>query len=105
MKAKIDTLENSRPTIVGEIDRLKTKRASFMKELEATNAALSEEENKLEQLPTSIVELKENNKALCLHKQVKSIQGPVDEDQKIIANVDQMRLRAIQALHDLLDLS
>lgn len=54
-------------------------------ELEATNAALLEEENILEQLLTTIAKLKEDlkapvNEAICLHKQVKLIQGSADED-------------------------
>ncbi|RLM58016.1 hypothetical protein C2845_PM18G04450 [Panicum miliaceum] len=40
IKAWIELLENSRPTIVGEIDRLKARRAVLRKELEAVTLSL-----------------------------------------------------------------
>jgi hypothetical protein len=45
IRARVEILENSRPTIVGEINRLKARRAMLRKELEAVNLALAEEEN------------------------------------------------------------
>jgi len=54
VKPRIEVLENSRPGIVAEIDRLKARRAQIMKELAEVSTSLQEEENKLDALPEDI---------------------------------------------------
>ena len=54
VKPRIEVLENSRPGIVAEIDRLKARRAQIMKELAEVSTSLQEEENKLDPLPEDI---------------------------------------------------
>lgn len=93
IKARTELLENSRPTIVSEIDRLKGRRAELMKELEAVSLALTEEEKKLDQLPSAIDKMKEDMKApvretVRLHKLIKPIPGSADDDQREIDEVD-----------------
>jgi chromosome segregation ATPase len=58
IKSRVETLKNSYPTIVSEIDRLKARRATLRKELEAVTIALAEEEKRLEQLPNIIEKMK-----------------------------------------------
>lgn len=76
-----------------------------MKELGAVTHALAVEEKRLDQLPLAITKMKEElkgpvNEAIHLHKQVKTIEGTADEDQRQIDAIDQIRLRAIQAIQD-----
>lgn len=102
VKARIET-EKSLPTIVAEINRLKSKRADLMKELETIKFALAVEEKKLEQLPVSIEQMKEDLKtpikeALRLHKKIQPIPGSADADQHEIDEVDQLRLRAMDTV-------
>jgi hypothetical protein len=92
IKARVEVLENSRPIIVGEIDRLKARRPVLMKELEAASIALKEEK-KLEQLPNIISKMKEDMKApvreaIRLHKLIKLILGSAEDDQREINEVD-----------------
>ncbi|RLM56371.1 hypothetical protein C2845_PM10G05300 [Panicum miliaceum] len=51
---RIDTLRRSRPTIVGEIDRLKARKLELMKELRLIGDAITAEETKLAELPNAI---------------------------------------------------
>lgn len=46
IKARVELLENSRPTIASEIDRLKAQRAKPMKKLEVVKYTLTEEEKR-----------------------------------------------------------
>jgi hypothetical protein len=60
IKTRIETLKNSHPSIVTEIDRLKARRVKLMKELETIETALTVEEEKLGQLPASIDQMEED---------------------------------------------
>lgn len=51
---RIDFLKKSRPTIVGEIDRLKARRAKLAKEMELVGHTIITEEKKLADLPATI---------------------------------------------------
>jgi hypothetical protein len=71
--------------------------------------ALSDEEKKLNQLPSVIDKMKEDMKApvreaVCLHKMIKPILGLADDDQREIKEVDQIHLRAIHAIRSFLGL-
>ncbi|GJM87691.1 hypothetical protein PR202_ga03669 [Eleusine coracana subsp. coracana] len=107
IRNRIDLLNSSRSLIVNEIDRLKAKRAALMKELGEIGNAIAEEEEKLLNLPETIANLEaEKNtharKAYRLHKRMKPIPGTVDADAQEIADVDQIRLRAMDAIRSLL---
>jgi hypothetical protein len=47
LRRRIDTLRCSHPTIVGEIDQLKARKADLMKELRLIGDAITAEETKL----------------------------------------------------------
>ncbi|RLN27977.1 hypothetical protein C2845_PM05G20280 [Panicum miliaceum] len=107
IRAKVDLVENSRPSIVNEIDRLRAQKYKLLKELDFVNAALSVEESKLENLPIAIKEMKENMKtpvreAVRLHKLIKPISGTADQDQQKINEIDQICHSAIDAIQKLL---
>ncbi|GJN11657.1 hypothetical protein PR202_ga29861 [Eleusine coracana subsp. coracana] len=107
LQAMIDLLNSSRSLIVNEIDRLKAKRAALMKELGEIGNAIAEEEEKLLNLPETIANLEaEKNtharEAYRLHKRMKPIPGTADADAQEIADVDQIRLRAMDAIRSLL---
>ncbi|GJN07438.1 hypothetical protein PR202_ga25270 [Eleusine coracana subsp. coracana] len=107
IRNRIDLLNSSRSLIVNEIDRLKAKRAALMKELGETGNAIAEEEEKLLNLPETIANLEaEKNtharEAYRLHKRMKPIPGTADADAQEIADVDQIRLRAMDAIRSLL---
>ncbi|RLM73316.1 hypothetical protein C2845_PM15G01580 [Panicum miliaceum] len=107
IRAKVELLEKSRPIIVKEIDRLRAQKEKLLKELDTVNTALTAEESKLENLPTTIEEMKADMKtpvreAVHLHKVIKPIPGTADEDQQKINKIDQIRLDAIDAIQKLL---
>ncbi|RLN13521.1 hypothetical protein C2845_PM09G14270 [Panicum miliaceum] len=49
---RISFLENSRPDIVGAIDRLKRRRAELAKEMDQVTQAIATEEKRLQDLPS-----------------------------------------------------
>lgn len=70
---------------------------------------MAEEEKKLDQLLNVIKKMKEDMKApvhetFHLHKLIKPIPGYVVDDQRDINKVDQIRLRAIDAIQGFLGL-
>ncbi|RLN22899.1 hypothetical protein C2845_PM07G09590 [Panicum miliaceum] len=86
IRAKVELLENSRQTIVKEIDRRRAQKEKLLKELDIVNTALTAEESKLENLPATIEEMKVDMKTpvhevVRLHKLIKPIPGTADEDQ------------------------
>ena len=107
IRNRIDLLNSSCSLIVNEIDRLKANRAALMKELGEIGNAIAEEEEKLLNLPETIANLEaEKNtharEAYRLHKRMKPIPGTADADAQEIADVDQIRLRAMDAIRSLL---
>ncbi|GJN03305.1 hypothetical protein PR202_ga20735 [Eleusine coracana subsp. coracana] len=104
---RIDLLNSSRSLIVNEIDRLNAKRAALMKELGEIGNAIVEEEEKFLNLPETIaiIEAEKNTharEAYRLHKRMKPILGTADADAQEIADVDQIRLCAMDAIRSLL---
>ncbi|CAL4992925.1 unnamed protein product [Urochloa decumbens] len=85
LNSEIGKLEDSRPSILAEIDRLKAHKIELEKQVAATAAAIVENENKLCQLLGVISEKKLEMKltvcrAIELHKKLHPIPRSVDED-------------------------
>jgi len=104
---RIHFLEDSRPGIIGEIDRLKRRRAELAKEMEQVTKAISAEEKRLQDLPSVIADLKRErqhlaHEALKLHRSASEVPGSADEDQRVLDSADQIRRRAIAAIDTLL---
>ncbi|MCQ8064038.1 hypothetical protein NP303_25080 [Salmonella enterica] len=104
---RIHVLEDSRPAIIGEIDRLKRRRAELAKEMEQVTKAISAEENRLQELPSAIADLTRErqrfaHEALRLHRSASEVPGSAEEDQRVLDSADQIRRRAITAIDTLL---
>jgi len=107
IKGRINTLNNSRPLIIAEIDRMKTRRAELLKEVQELTHSISIEEKKLEDLPSVIWQMEEDKlnharQAINFHKQLRRIPGSADADQAEIDKADALLLRAINAIQQLL---
>ncbi|XP_072146303.1 uncharacterized protein [Setaria viridis] len=94
---QIGLLETSRPSIVNAIDRLKRRRGELAKEMELVVKAITAEEKKLEDLPTVIVDLKQERQSLAheairLHRNTPKVPGSADDDQRVLDAADQVRL-------------
>jgi hypothetical protein len=75
LRRRIDTLCRSHPAIVGEINRLKARKADLMKELRLIGDAIIAEETKLAELPNAIDGLEQEKlryaqQANQLHKNI-----------------------------------
>ncbi|RLN17759.1 hypothetical protein C2845_PM02G19100 [Panicum miliaceum] len=109
LRRRIDTLCRSHPTIVGEIDRLKARKAELMKELRLIGDAITAEETKLAKLLNAIDGLEQEKlryaqQANRLHKNIQPIPGFADTDLKNIEDADQIHLCAIDIICGLLNL-
>jgi chromosome segregation ATPase len=106
LRRRIDTLRCSRPTIIGEIDRLKARKAELMKELRLIGDAITVEETKLAELLNAIDGLEQEKlryaqQANRLHKNIQLIPGSADANLKKIEDADQIRLHAIDTIRGL----
>ena len=104
---RIHFLEDSRPGIVGTIDRLKRRRAELAKEMEQVTKAIDAEEKRLQELPSVIADLKWErqhlaHEALKLHRHMSEVPGSAEDDQRVLDSADQIRRRAIAAINALL---
>ena len=103
LKKQIDSLEEAPTQINQEIDGLKTREAQFLKELEDIRAAINDQENKLNQLPKAVSKIKEDmaskiRQTRALHQSIKPISGTVEEDNRLINEIDQIHLRAVNLI-------
>ena len=104
---RIHVLEDSRPAIISEIDRLKRRRADLAKEMEQVTKAISAEESRLQELPSAIADLTRERQrlaqeALRLHRTASEVPGSAEEDQRVLDSADQIRRRAVTAIDTLL---
>lgn len=107
LQRRISILQDSRSTIVSEIDRLKARRTALMKELQEVGNALSAEEAKLDQLPIAIEKMESEKRhhaqqAYRIHKSLQPISGSADDDRQVISAADEIRLRAANAIRNFL---
>nr|TKW33785.1 hypothetical protein SEVIR_2G262350v2 [Setaria viridis] len=104
---RIHFLEDSRPGIVGTIDRLKRRRAELAKDMEQVTKEITAEEKRLQDLPSVIADLKRErqhlaHEALKLHRHMSEVPGSAGDDQRVLDSADQIRRRAIAAINALL---
>lgn len=105
-KSKLDQMVSGPSSIQSNIDRLKNRKIELLAELEACNAELSLEEQKLADLPRTIEEQKSKLKSLIKHitdlnKSMKVIPGSDAADAQAIEEIEQIRQRAISAIQKL----
>lgn len=97
LKRQIDTLVEALAQIDQEINRLKAR------ELEDVRAAIKDEEQKMNQLPETVGKIREEmalkiHQTKTLHQSIKPILGTVEEDNRLIDEIDQIRLCAVNVI-------
>ena len=101
-------LQSSGETQRHKISDLSAKREALLAELKQVEEALSQAQQEESQLPEMIKTLQQERniqarKALQMKKKLKPVEGSADEDIKEIKEADQIHLRAISAIQDLLN--
>ena len=105
----IDNLKNSSFRIEPELNQLETKHAELEKELEIVKAAIDHHKSNLAQIPNAIKQKKyelltkvREGRAIC--SSLEDIPISAEEDKQQITEVDAIRLEALKAIKDVLDL-
>jgi len=88
---------------------LEAKRDRLLQELTKVNQAIDIAYQDLSQIPSAITRLegerqKHARQAYQLHKSLRPILGSSSDDNQVIKNVDQIRLRAIKVIREALGL-
>ena len=109
MAQLIDNLKNSSSKIEPELIQLRIRRAELEQELESVKAAIDHHESNLTQIPNAIKQKKQDiltkvKEGKAIHSSLASIPGSAEEDKQQIAEVDAIRLKALIAIHDALNL-
>lgn len=99
----IDNLSKAPLEIGQELDQLKARWAQLQKELEDVSAAIILKESNLTQLPKAIGEKKKEmmakyKEAKTIHSKHKAIPGSVEEDNRLIVEVNTIRLNALKII-------
>ena len=109
LSQSIDHLKNSSLSIDPELSQLEARRAELEKELENVKAAIDHHKSNLAQIPNAIKQKKQElltkvreGKAIC--SSLENIPGSAEEDKQQIAEVNAIRLEALKAIQDVLDL-
>ena len=105
----IDNLKNSFSKIVPELNWLRVRRAELEKELESVKAIIEHHESNLTQIPNAIKQKKQEmltkvKEGKAIRSSLESIPGSTEKDKQQIAEVDAIRLKALRAIHDALNL-
>lgn len=110
LKQVINNLSKAPLKIEEELDQLKTERDQLQKRLEEVDAAIKLKENNLARLPKVISDKKKKmaikyQEAKAIHeKKSKAIPGSVEEDEQQTAEVDAIRLKALEVVRSTLNL-
>ena len=88
---------------------LETERDRLLKEVNRVNQAIDIADRDLSQIPPAIAKLEEDKKkharqAYQLHKSLRLISGSSVDNNQVIENIDQIRLRAIKVIREALGL-
>ena len=99
----IDNLKNSSLRIEPELNQLKAKRAALEKELENVKVAIDRHESNLTQIPNTIKQKKQEmltkvKEGKAIRSNLKNIPGLAEEDKQQIAEVDDIRLKALKVI-------
>ena len=105
----INNLKNSSFKIEPELTQLRIRRAELEKELESVKAAIDRHESNLTQIPNAIKQNKQEmlnkvKEGKAIHSSIASISRSAKEDKQQIAKVDAIRLKALRAIYDTLNL-
>ena len=105
----IGILQSSGNELKQKISDLSAKREALLAELKQVEEALTRAQQEESQLPKTLRTLQQEKKiqarkALQMKKKLKPIEGSADEDIREIEEANQIRLRAISTIQDLLNL-
>ena len=103
LKKWIDTLGEAPAQINPEINQLRIREAQLLKELEDVRVTINEQEHKLNHLPETVGKIKEQmalkiRQTCALHQSIKPIPGTTENDDRLIDEIDQIRLRAVNTI-------
>ena len=92
-----------------ELNQLEAKHAKLEKELENVKAAIDRHKSNLAQIPDAIKQKKQElpakvREGRVIHSSLEDIPGSAEEDKQQITEVDAIRLEALKAIHDVLNL-
>uniref|UniRef100_K3XQ20 Uncharacterized protein n=1 Tax=Setaria italica TaxID=4555 RepID=K3XQ20_SETIT len=107
LKQEIDGVDTSSSSDAQTLKTLETERDQLLLELDRVNKAIAETQTRLNDFPIAIQEKKKElaasiNQVCRQHRQVNDILGSDAEDLQLIADVDQIRLRAVEAIEKVL---
>ena len=88
---------------------LEAERDRFLQELNRVNQAIDIADHDLSQIPPAIAKLEEDKQkhtrqAYQLHKSLRLISGSSVDNNQVIENIDQIRLRAMKVIQEALGL-
>ena len=105
----IDNLKSSSLRVKPELTQLEARCAELEKELESVTAAIDRHKSNLAQIPNAIKQKKQEllakvreGRAIC--NSLEDIPGSTEEDQQQITEVDAIRVEALKAIQDVLNL-
>jgi chromosome segregation ATPase len=89
------------------IQELKAKREALLQEIREIDQAIISDEALLNQMPASIQKLEDekleySRQAYRLHRSIQPIPGSADADRQDIEEINQIRLRAVDAIQNFL---
>ena len=90
------------------MNQLRARCAELEKELESVKAAINCHESNLVQIPNAIKQKKQEmltkiKEGKAIRSSLENIPGSTEEDKQQIAEVDAIRLKALRAIHDVLN--
>ena len=105
----IDNMKNSSSRIKPELNQLRARHAELERELESVKAAINCPESNLVQIPNAIKQKKQEmmtkvKEGKAIHSSLETIPGTAKGDKQQIAEVDAIRLKALKAIRDALNL-
>ena len=101
--AEIKSLNDAQAALQRNKAELEAKRDHLLHELNQVNQAIDTVDNDLSQIPSAITRLEgekqeQARRAYQLHKSLRPIPSSVDDDNRTIQTIDEIRLRAIKVI-------
>ncbi|XP_066361217.1 uncharacterized protein [Miscanthus floridulus] len=105
----IDNLKNSSARIKPELNQLRARHAELERDLESVKAAINCHESNLVQIPNTIKQKKQEmlakvKEGKAIHSSLESIPSSAEGDKQQIVEGDAIRLKALKAIQDVLNL-
>jgi len=106
---EIKSLNDTQASILRNKAALEAERDRLLQELNRVNQAIDITDHDLSQIPPAIAKLEEDKQkharqAYQLHKSLRPISGSSVDNNQVIENIDQIRLRAIKVIREALGL-